>query len=329
MLFNSLRIAELYNEKIYTDNCGEERMNGEGAIDVKRGTGDGEEVADITDKVIIANNLFYGWRRAGTEGLGRIFDGRTKDCVDLATHPADGDCFHDANGRGGGAGDAITFHLTASNVAVINNTVTDCTNGFQIGGSGGQIEVYDNTICNLYTPHDAYIGDSGNGSYWTNTIYPQNFWYTSGQGVCYDLPSCLASWQCANAPNTYRVNHQVGLAIKSSMESSRISGNKIKKAINGIRLDGTSGRKAVVTRNYIEDILTENLAFPDSNNDGNPDDDCLYEYFYGNTYSDFTNVCWGNGNSFPANKVIENNCFLYCSGYVMGTGTFSCEANCN
>lgn len=303
---------ELYNEKVYTDNCGEERMNGEGAIDIKRGTGSDDVAASVTDKVIIANNLFYGWRRSGTEGLGRVFDGRTKDCVDLATHPADGDCFHDQNGKGGGSGDAISCHINANNIAIINNTVTDCSNGFLIS-TKGQIEVYNNTICNLYPSHDDYVGETGNGSYWTNTIYNENVWPVNGAGQ-YEIEPCIQGFG-----NQYKIGHQVGVAIKCAIESGRISGNTISGTIRGILLEGL-GKTALVTDNYINNIHTENFYAPNS---------CDFANFSGNTYYDFTDICWGGSNSPPSNAIIESNCFLYCNGYAMGANTFSCEADCN
>jgi len=318
---------EMYNEKIYIDECGEERMNGEGAIDVKQGTGSHDVKAPIEHKVIIADNLFYGWRRAGTDGLGREFDNRTQDCIPLEAHPVRGNCWHDANGVGGGAGEAILCHINASNISILYNTVSDCSNGFLISGntnsgSVGQIEIYDNTICNLYPPRSEYIGNPINGSYWTNTNYVQNAW-NLGNGN-YLIPKDDGNNDGHCIPNIagdyeYIINHSIGQAMRITTEYCIIQGNTISGAIKGILLKGIPGQKAVVTNNYIENIYHENF---------NPTIACSFANFGGNTYSDFTKICTGNGNNPPQSSVIENNCFLNCSGNVMGPLSISCGASC-
>jgi len=312
---------EMYNTRVYTDNCGEERMNGEGAIDIKQGTGSADVRAPIGEKVIIADNLFYGWRRSATEGLGRVFDGRQQDCVDLETHPSDGNCFHDQNGRGGGSGDAINCHINANNIAIINNTVTDCSNGFLIG-AGGQIEIYNNTVCNLYPARTEY---TANADYWINTIYSENVWPVNASNQ-YTIPACIQGFG-----DTYKIGHGIGEAIRISHPSCIVSGNRISRTIRGIFLNGFPAKKAVVTNNHINNIYTEDFYYGADNNpnDDNPDDVCVYENFSGNTYYNFTDLCWGGGNNPPANKVIENNSFYRCNGCKMDTASFSCNAECN
>lgn len=148
---------EMFNERIYIDDCGEEKMNGEGAIDIKQGTGGygfGTYVP-ICEKVIIADNEFYGWRRAGADGLGRVLDPGDTDCV---TNPA---------GRGGGSGEAVTCHINAKNIVIYNNFVSDCAAGFFAGGGlttdgygndleVSYIEILDNLICDLYPSRQIY-----------------------------------------------------------------------------------------------------------------------------------------------------------------------------
>jgi len=132
----------LYNEKFYAvraneendgPNCLEERMNGEGAIDLKMGAGpwgSNSTPLCVNEKVIIANNIIHGWRR----GL---------------------------NGTGGN-GDAIHMHSNAKNIVVIDNEISDCKTGISIGANSSlnevveHIEVYGNKIYKLYPESSNY-----------------------------------------------------------------------------------------------------------------------------------------------------------------------------
>lgn len=160
----------LFNQKIYYQDdeiefpdgtvvpVNIERMHGEGAIDLKIGAEDGEA------KVIISNNSIYGWR-----------EGRK-----------------DPSGTQGGNGHAIATHNRAQNIVIMNNQIRDCTNGIHIRGRGSvperdwvdlndngvvdpdeciemevkNIEVYDNDICDLYSPLEKQqISNLGLGMY--------------------------------------------------------------------------------------------------------------------------------------------------------------------
>lgn len=301
----------LYNTKKYIDQCGEERMNGEEAIDIKQGTGDHEQIACIEDKIIIANNSFYGWRRGGMDGLGRDFTDKVRDCISEEKHPRFGDCWHVLNGRGGGNGGAVNCHLNATNIAILYNTVSDCSNGFHISGENskghvGQIEIYNNTICNLYPSREYYASDCG--SYWTNTNYVQNVW-NSGNGD-YLIPKgdgmndghCIPD---VSGNYEYKIGHQIGEAMRSNTEYCIIQGNTISGAINGIYLDGIPGQKTVVRDNYIENIYHENFY---------PIATSSFADFTGNTYADFITVCsGGSGNNPPPPRIFSQQNIFLCS----------------
>jgi len=152
----------LYNDKFYDKpipiiddgvyhgdyDCTYERMNGEGAIDLKMGAGaelwgEGTDPLQINEKVIIANNTISGWRGSKT-----MYDGVY-----------------------GGNGDAIHIHKNTKNIVIIDNEITDCTIGVSVSGSVDDlcdddsitnnsvvehIEIYDNKICSLYPTVSQY-----------------------------------------------------------------------------------------------------------------------------------------------------------------------------
>ncbi len=211
---------EMFNERIYMDDCGEEKMNGEGAIDIKQGTGGYGfgTYANICEKVIVANNEFYGWRRAGTDGLGRVIDPGDSDL----------DCANDPGGKGGGTGEAVTCHINAKNVVIYNNVVSDCAMGFLAGGGlttdgygndleVSHIEILDNLICDLYPSKQTF----------ENTPYLQD--------------------------------KQAGLGIKINAPYSKIAGNKIVNTIQGIRTPEVNWISATVeiSNNYFENIARQ------------------------------------------------------------------------
>lgn len=217
---------ELFNERIYIDDCGEEKMNGEGAIDVKQGAGGHGvgEYSNICEKVIIANNEFYGWRRAGTDGLGRVID----------PTDTDQDCATDPGGKGGGTGEAITCHINAKNIVIYDNLVYDCNIGFMAGYAGydgygnvifvSHIEILNNTICNLY-PWSTDENDE-----WSKYI-----------------------------PFLY--DKEVGLGIKMSARHSRVSGNKISNVVEGILITDNQATypHIEISDNYFENVIEQTL----------------------------------------------------------------------
>jgi len=150
----------LYNDKFYevtVDNnygydCELERMNGEGAIDLKMGAGPwgcGTDNLDVVYKVIIANNEIFGWRRGVS---------------------------------GGGNGDAIHIHQNAKNIVVIDNNIRDCARGITIGGNMTTYRVKNENYCII--SHAEHIEVYNNFIY---DMYPsvEDGEY-SGQKSCYD-----------------------------------------------------------------------------------------------------------------------------------------------
>jgi len=222
---------EMFNERIYIDDCGEEKMNGEGAIDIKQGFGGygHGEYANICDKVIITNNEFYGWRRGGTDGLGRVIEEGEEDDLDCATDPG---------GKGGGTGEAITCHINAKNIVIYDNLVYDCNIGFMAGGAGydeygnlisvSHIEILDNTICNLYP------------------------WSSDESDLNYDEWSKYIP---------YLHDKEVGLGIKMSAFFSKVAGNKVSNVVEGILITDKDDvyTNIEVSDNYFENAIEQTL----------------------------------------------------------------------
>lgn len=240
----------MYNDKFYydtlPDGCLIERMSGEGAIDLKMGAGSwgcGTAPLPIEQKVIVANNDIYGWR-AGIDN------------------------------RGGG-GEAIGMHLNAKNIAILDNHISDCTNGINIGGNIDlyncqishieHIEVYDNVICNLYPSTQEYK----------------------------DLPC-------------YRDNNETSIGIKVNNESAVVADNIISNCVEGISMGAGLGRHASITDNSINGIYKN--IFSDNNVIGGE-----FENFTNNTFINFYSVCTSQ-NQYLESVVVPNNDFLCPDG---------------
>jgi len=272
----------LYNEKFYTryvneSTCEYERMNGEGAIDLKMGAGpwgyvddleqiDQSQELGISDKVIIAKNYISGWR-------GSMDIDPEKDVY-------------------GGNGEAIIIHSNAKNIVIIDNEITDCTTGINIGGgiSGRcydgdnvdlfpcskvtieHIEIYDNKICGLYPTVSQYNGT------------------------------------CLEDNNVKSIGIRVG-----NNRNIKVVGNGISDTVHGIFMEGKGGL-ATITDNYMNNIHRELF-------DSSP----TFSGFKGNTYENFNSACVANtdNNTDEFNFIIEQNCFLCTSG------TLSTNDMCN
>lgn len=293
---------EMYNEKEkrYLDQCGEERMNGEGAIDIKQGVGWAGEYNEIPPspvsickKVIIAKNEFYGWRRPGKDGLGRLFEGRMDQdgCEPLNFDTKDGDCLHDLSGQGGGSGEAISCHNNARNIAIIDNYVYDCTNGFIVAagspnsGSVGYIDIYNNRICNLYpTYDDSYLGNS----YWHNHSFTSSY-MDDLLGVCVET--------------TDTPGHSLGRAIRVNVSSCIISDNIISGVLDGVYA-WNSSISPTVTDNFFQNVALQSFNYnvDYTNFKDNTFVNSCYVYGYKVSYDDIFSAATENEDCYDENR---------------------------
>lgn len=144
----------IYNNNMYNEHffeadfeykgttCTQEYMNGEGAVAFKMGVGPwgcNTEAVPVNEKVIIANNKIYGWRRGFA---------------------------------GGGNGYGISLSQNSKNIVIMDNEISDCVIGIAVPRNMGcyktretagcnilaieHIEVYNNKIWDLYPKVSQY-----------------------------------------------------------------------------------------------------------------------------------------------------------------------------
>jgi len=284
---------EFYNEKIFMDSCDEERMNGEFGIAFKCGS----LSSCIADKLIVTENEFYGWRRSATEGLGRVFD-EIIDGVPENQHPTNGDCEYDANGRGGGDGNAILCTFNAKNIAIYKNSISDCSNGISTASGGGTstatefIEIYNNVICDLYPSKDVYDANV----YWEGTLIT----LPPGNTLPY---------------NQYNIGHTIGTGINARIDLAKVVGNRVTNAIRGIVINTSNSSNPnpiEVYGNYLENIAYQPFRVDQpqptyTNNYANYTNNYFYNSGY--TYSGYSNT---NPCSYFNDMMVNdnNNCFI-------------------